>query len=88
MKSTKNKKRKVAGTEDKYRKNNKIWSEKTLEWYRAYQRDYHKNRLRQFTIRYDRINEKKLIEYLESQENVTKYLKELQIADMKKKKLL
>ncbi len=52
----------------------------------AYNNAYNRENYRSFSIRYSKENEAELIQWLESQPGVKKYISDLILADMKKKK--
>ncbi|NCB32279.1 MAG: hypothetical protein EOM64_00100 [Erysipelotrichia bacterium] len=56
----------------------------------AYNNEYNRNNYRSFSIRYHKVDEKKIIRWIEKQPSVKKYITDLIVADMngkaKKKK--
>lgn len=64
----------------------RIWTDKQLENYRKYQVNFLRDTYRTFVIRLKKEGDKKMIDYLTKQDNVTDYIKTLIQADMKKKK--
>ena len=64
--------------------NKRIYSEDAYKKYRRYQDSYNKENYRRFGIKLRKDSDKELIEWLESKDNVTHYLKQLIIADAHK----
>ena len=64
----------------------RIWTDKQLENYRKYQVNFLRDTYRTFVVRLKKEGDKKLISFLEKQDNVTEYIKNLIVEDMKKKK--
>lgn len=60
----------------------RMWKKSQLEDFRAYQTEYNKNTYRTFVFRVSKEKEGDIIKYLESQENLTEYLKILIREDM------
>lgn len=81
----------MRSTKSKLRKNNgmvysskRVYSETEYKKYRQYQDSYNKKNYRRFGIKLRKDSDKELIEWLESKDNVTHYLKQLIIADTHK----
>lgn len=65
----------------------KFWTEETLAKYRIYQEKHRKAHYRACNIRFSKVSDLKLIEYIESQENIIDYFRQLIKADMEAKGL-
>ena len=60
----------------------KIWDKDSLKRYREYQSEFLANRYRQFIIRMSKLTDAGIIEFMESQDNLTGYIRELIQKDM------
>lgn len=85
MKSTK-KKAVASKKSDEIFANGRVWTPEQLASYRKYQKDYVKSTYRSFFFRCNNDKESDLIEWLQMQDNLAGYLKDLVRADMEKKK--
>lgn len=65
---------------------NRIWKNEDLKKYRAYQQDFAKTRYRTFVIRIPREEMSEMVEYLESKDNLTRYIADLISKDIAKNK--
>jgi len=62
----------------------RIWEQESLKNYKEYQTAFMKETYRTFVFRVTRNKEDAIIEHLESQENLTEYIKRLVLLDMEK----
>ena len=62
------------------------WTKKQYDNFRQYQNDYYKKSYRNFIFKLNKVDDAEIIEYLESQDNATDYMRQLVIKDMKNKK--
>lgn len=85
MKSTK-KKAVASKKSDEIFANGRVWTKEQLSSYREYQKEYIKSTYRSFLFRCNSEKESDLIEWLQMQDNLAAYLKDLVRADMDKKK--
>ena len=65
----------------------RVWKKSQLEDYRAYQTQFNKNTYRTFVFRVSKEKEEEIIKHLESQENLTEYLKNLIMIDMERSQI-
>lgn len=83
MQSTK---KKAVEKDDMIYAQGKMWSRKSYMHFRQYQTEFNKKRYRMYGIRMLNEADSDLIKWLDSQENLNLYLKDLIAKDMKKKK--
>ena len=62
------------------------WTKEQYDNFRQYQNDYYKKSYRNFIFKLNKVDDAEIIEYLESQDNATDYMRQLVIKDMKNKK--
>lgn len=83
MKSTKSKQI-VEG--DRTIAQGRSWKTESLKNYRKKQQEFVKDTYRSFSIKLNRVKDKELIDYIESKDNATAYLKQLVTEAMKKQR--
>ena len=83
MKSTKSK---LVRKKDRIISPGRVWSREAFDRTRDYQISYYKENYRSFNIRFSRKNDQEIISYLESQDNLAGYIRELVTKDIEKKK--
>lgn len=64
----------------------RVWKKEALESFREYQNDFIRKHYQAYTIRFVKEDEKEMIDFLKTQDNLTDYIRQLILADMKKKK--
>ena len=64
----------------------KMFSKESYKHYREYQQEYQKKTYRMFNIRFSYTNDAELIEWMENQEQLAPYIRDLVTKDMEKKK--
>ena len=84
MRSTKKKLVKSPKTQTVYACG-RIWNEDHLKSYREYQRDFLVKTYRPFIIRMSKMKDADMIEFMESQDNLTGYIRDLIRKDMEAK---
>ena len=62
------------------------WKGDSLKKYREYQKEFNKKNYIGFSIRLEKQKDKDVIEYLQSRDSITKYIRQLILDDMKKNK--